>query len=98
MKSIISRILFSLLLISFISEKAAYMADSQDIHFIQVDSDDPEKKSGENKTEKEDEKDKTLYFQSAFIGLCYAEIEYKRNNMVITSEFLSLPEIPPDRA
>lgn len=71
---------------------------SHDAVYVYMGMEDSENKSDENKTEKEDGKDK-LSFQSATTLLYqfYAFI-YGRNNPVITAACLSLPEIPPDQA
>ena len=99
MPKLFIKILALLILTSFSVETAVQVFKNSKTELAAlVEPGDSEKKSGEEKSEKETEKDKINF---SFRHLMFKELSYSHCNhlnAIITSAYLSLPEIPPDQA
>jgi hypothetical protein len=91
------KILTGLLLFSFTAETTILLFNNSELICLQAENDKSEKKQGENKSEKEDDKDKIVLFTSNIMVRNNAEFQNNRNHTFITTAYLSLPEIPPNR-
>jgi hypothetical protein len=99
MKGLFIKILAVLILLSFAADSTMQVWDTYKTELKTVhEKEDSEKKTEEEKVEKETEKDKINYFFRHHIHDGLTIKYYKRNLSIVTSAYLSLPEIPPDQA
>jgi hypothetical protein len=99
MQKLFIKILAFILLFSFLSETVeSVFENSISVYSALTENEDSEKKSESSKTEKEDEKDKVSISHLNNNNVVFSMGNYCRNNTVITTAYLSLPEIPPDQA
>ncbi len=98
MRSLFPQILIVLIFLSLGAEISVPLFKNSEPISVQAEKEEKEKKSEENKTEKEDFKDKIVFNNSHGTPSAQTRFLFNRNNCLLTSAYLSLPEIPPDQA
>lgn len=98
MRFLFPKILSVLIFFSLGVEMAVPLFKNSEPINVQAEKEETEKKAEENKTEKEDFKDKIVFNSSHGAPSVQAMFIFTRNNSLLTTAYLSLPEIPPDQA